>query len=188
MSPKPHPAGPSVKPILVPANETQRLAALHALRLLDTPREERFDVIVDIAAAEFGVPIALVSLIDEERQWVKAAHGIELCEVPRSESFCSRVLLEEDSLVIPDTLADPRFVGSPFVVGAPFVRFYAGVPLLMPDGQAIGVMCLIDTRPREIRPGDRALLRTLAAIATAELLDAAAVAGPLPRAGVRPGR
>lgn len=174
--------------IQVPANEMQRLAALHALRLLDTPREERFDVIVDIAAAEFDVPIALVSLIDEDRQWVKAAHGIDLCEVPRSESFCSRVLLEDDGLVIPDTMADPRFADSPFVVGAPFIRFYAGVPLVPSHGQAIGVMCLIDTKPREIRPGDRALLRTLAAIVTAELLDAAAAAGPLPRAGVRPSR
>src|SRR4051812_35335530 len=111
---------------LLPENERERLDALYALRLLDTPQEERFDVVTRLAAELFQAPIAFVSLIDRERQWFKSRVGLEVCESSRGESFCAHAILQEEALVIPDTLADARFASSVFVTGAPHLRFYGG--------------------------------------------------------------
>ncbi|WP_194723367.1 GAF domain-containing protein [Noviherbaspirillum malthae] len=154
----------------IPADEQQRLEALRALLILDTPPEERFDRIVEFAAAEFDVPIALISLIDENRQWFKARTGLGVCETPRDISFCGHAIHCDKVLVVPDARVDERFVDNPLVLGEPYIRFYAGAPLIMPDGQAIGTLCLIDTRVRRLDATDLSILSSLRDLAVAELL------------------
>src|SRR6478672_2868872 len=112
-----------------PRNEAQRLVALQALAILDSEREQRFDAIVDFASEHFNVPIALINFVDAHRQWVKASHGLDICETPRSVAFCSHTLLEPHFLVVEDAQRDPRFADNPLVSGEPYIRFYAGVPL-----------------------------------------------------------
>ena len=150
--------------MLVPAkpiDETERLKALYQLLILDTPPEERFDKIVAFAASEFDVPIALISLLDQDRQWFKAKVGLDACETGRDISFCGHAILQAGILVVPDALADARFADNPLVTGAPFIRFYAGAPLVMPDGHAPGTLCIIDSRPRELDAVDLAILGSL---------------------------
>lgn len=154
----------------IPADEQQRLEALRALLILDTPPEERFDRIVEFAAAEFDIPIALISLIDENRQWFKARTGLGVCETPRDISFCGHAIHCDKVLVVPDARVDERFVDNPLVLGEPYIRFYAGAPLIMPDGQAIGTLCLIDTRVRRLDATDLSILSSLRDLAVAELL------------------
>jgi phosphoribosyl 1,2-cyclic phosphodiesterase/CheY-like chemotaxis protein len=161
-------------PAPLPANESQRLATLHALRLLDTPAEERFDRYTRIAAQLFDVPIALVSLIDTDRQWYKSRHGIDLAESPRDTAFCAHTILDKAVLQVPDALQDARFADSPFVAGEPRVRFYAGAPLAGADGSLLGALCVVDRRPRQLDEQQLALLRDLADLVQAELV----VAGP----------
>ncbi len=156
-------------PATEPADEAVRLATLCELRLLDTPREERFDRITRLAAHTLGVPIALLTLVDSRRQWFKSAIGIALAEMPREVSICSHALLGSGTLVVPDASADPRFADYPGVCGEPGVRFYAGRPLRAPNGATVGVLCVIDLRPREFSAADAAALEDLAAIAEAEL-------------------
>ncbi|QAT89084.1 diguanylate cyclase [Corallococcus coralloides] len=157
-----------------PADEPRRLQALRALCLLDTPAHERFDRIVRTASQLFRVPIALVSLVDEHRQWFKARHGLDATETPREQSFCAHAILSPATFVVPDALGDPRFHDNPLVLGAPFVRFYAGHPLRAADGSRVGTLCLIDSRPRDFPDADRAALADLAAWAEGEInaLDA----------------
>ena len=151
-----------------PHDETRRLASLHALDVLDTPPEERFDRITRLAAALFDVPVALISLIDENRQWFKSTCGIDAQETPRDESFCAHAVVSRAPLVIPDALLDERFAENPLVVGLPRVRFYAGYPLFLPDGSCIGTLCILDTRPRELDADDLSRLSDLATLATQE--------------------
>ena len=113
----------------VPADEPVRLIALRALNLLDTPAEERFERITRTAIRTFDVPIALISLVDAERQWIKSCQGFAISETPRSISFCGHAILQDQALVIPDARLDPRFVDNPLVTGGPHIRFYAGQPL-----------------------------------------------------------
>ncbi len=153
----------------LPVDEQARIQALHSLDILDTPPEERFDSLTRLARRIFGVPIALVSLLDVDRQWFKSAAGIDATEAPRKGSFCSQAVQEDDMLVIPDAHADPRFRQSPFVTGAPHVRFYAGCPLEIPPGNKVGTLCLIDTEAREITAEDLDLLRDLSRLASQEL-------------------
>lgn len=127
-----------------PENEHKRLNALYALRLLDTAPEERFDSITHLAAEVFDVPIAFVSLIDRERQWMKSKVGLSVCETSREFSFCSHAILGEDAMIIPDAQQDPRFADNPLVTGDPFLRFYAGQPLRAPGGEKIGTLCIAD--------------------------------------------
>lgn len=148
-----------------PRDETRRVEALRALKVLDTPPEERFDRITRLAAALFDVPVALISLVDENRQWFKSTCGIELHETPRDESFCAHAVLARAPLIIPDALLDERFAENPLVVGPARVRFYAGYPLILDDGSCIGTLCILDTRPRELDAGDLARLADLAALA-----------------------
>ena len=153
----------------LPPNEAQRIAALRALHILDTPGEERFDRITRLAQRLFDVPIALVSLVDENRQWFKSCIGLDMSETPRSESFCAYAILGDDTLVIPDALRDPRFAGNRLVTGEPHIRFYAGHPLADLNGHKFGTLCIIDRRARQMSAGDLETLRDLAALAENEL-------------------
>lgn len=153
----------------MPANESARLRAVRALQLLDIPAEERFDRITRMATRLFDVPIALISLVDANRQWFKSCQGIEVSETPRSVSFCAHALLGPDALVIPDAHADPRFADNPLVVDDPYIQFYAGQPLLGSEGLPVGTLCIIDRQPRQMSTEDLNTLRDLAAVAEGEL-------------------
>ena len=139
-----------------------RLATLHSFAVLDTPPEESFDDIAKLASSILGVPIALISLVDEDRQWFKAHHGLAISETPRDISFCSYVVAERAPLVVTDACADARFADNPLVTGEPRVRFYAGVPLRADDGSVLGTLCTIDHRAREPSPQQLDALRVLA--------------------------
>ena len=117
-----------------PPDELDRVAELHNLHLLDTPPEERFDRLTRIAQRLFGVPIALVSLIDHDRQWFKSSQGLDARQTPRNISFCGHAILADGPLVVHDALLDPRFADNPLVTGPLAIRFYAGMPLLGPQG------------------------------------------------------
>ena len=132
----------------LPANESERLSALRDYAVLDTSPEPAFDRITRVASAVFGVPIALVSLVDEERQWFKSCMGLDACETGRDVSFCAHAIHSDDVMVVTDAREDPRFRENPLVTGPPGIRFYAGAPLESPDGFKIGTLCVIDTTPR----------------------------------------
>jgi diguanylate cyclase (GGDEF)-like protein len=153
----------------VPQDETQRLRALHGLSILDTPPEERFDRFTRLARRLFGVPIALVSLVDSERQWFKSRQGLEATETPREISFCGHAILGTRALVVPDALEDERFADNPLVTGAPHIRFYAGHPIAAPDGHKLGTVCLIDREPRDLASDELELLRDLARMVEDEI-------------------
>jgi phosphoribosyl 1,2-cyclic phosphodiesterase/DNA-binding response OmpR family regulator len=153
--------------------EKERLAALRSLNLLDTEAEERFDRYTRIAAALFDVPVALVTLVDEDRQWFKSCIGTQECETSREVSFCAHALKQHEVMVVPDALADPRFADNPIVVGGPRIRFYAGAPLHLPGGHCVGTLCIIDHRPRQITNEQVKLLEDLGKLVEKEL-----VAGP----------
>lgn len=146
----------------LPPDEAARLDALQALGLLDTPREERFDRYVRLARALLDVPIATISLVDGNRQWFKNVHGLDVCETPRSVSFCGHAILQEGVFYIPDATADARFADNPLVIGPPRIRFYAGCPLFVPGGMAVGTLCTIDRVPRRLDAEQLLRLRDLA--------------------------
>lgn len=143
-------------------NETERLAALQRYQVLDTPQEPAFDRIVRLAALLLDVPIALISLIDADRQWFKARHGLDAPETPRAIAFCDHAIRGSSILVVPDAGLDPRFCDNPLVTGDMHIRFYAGAPLVTPDGFALGTICAIDRAPRQLSPRDAAILTALA--------------------------
>ncbi len=153
----------------LPRNEAKRLQALRSLLILDTPPEERFDRISAFAAQEFDVPIALVSLVDQDRQWFKSNFGLDVCETKRDVSFCGHAIAKSEPLVVPDALRDPRFADNPLVVGHPFIRFYAGAGLRLPYGQVVGTLCIMDRRPREFDKLDAAILCGLRDLVVDEL-------------------
>lgn len=152
------------------ANENIRIKTLQSLNVLDTPAEERLDRITQIAANMFNVPIALVSLVDNERQWFKSCIGLEVNETPRDISFCGHAILSDQAFVVNDTLNDIRFADNPLVTGAPFIRFYAGIPLAHDNGERLGTLCIIDTKPRDFSTDDISLLRELAVLVELELV------------------
>jgi len=154
----------------LPANEEQRLRALHELRVLDTAPEERFDRYTRIAAGLFDVPIALVSLVDRDRQWMKSHHGTEFDEVPRDMAFCAHAILDNKVMQVPDALEDLRFADNPVVAGDLRTRFYAGAPLEAADGSRVGTLYLVDRRPRHLDAQQLGLLRDLANLVQAELV------------------
>jgi diguanylate cyclase (GGDEF)-like protein len=156
-----------------PADEDIRIDTLQALRILDTSAEERFDRLTRIAAKLFSVPIALVSLVDEDRVWFKSAQGLHDAGSPRDTSFCGHAILGDDVFVIADTSRDDRFSDNPHVAGGPMVRFYAGAPLKAADGSTLGTLCLMDKQPREFSEEDQSLLRDLAHMAERELAASA---------------
>jgi PAS domain S-box-containing protein len=140
---------------LLPWNEAERLAALRSYQILDTANEASFDNLVRLAARLTGCPVALVSLVDEDRQWFKATHGFTATAMPRDLAFCSHAILDPfRALVVPDATADGRFADNPYVTGPPGFRFYAGMPLVNPQGYALGTLCLIDYVPKQIDGDD----------------------------------
>jgi diguanylate cyclase (GGDEF)-like protein len=153
----------------VPGDEPARLAALRSLAILDTPAEERFDRITRLARRLFGVPMAAISLVDEDRQWFKSHPGLPISETPREVSFCGHAILGHQVMDVPDAAADERFRDNPLVSGDLAIRFYAGCPLKGPDGRTLGTLCVFDRSPRLFTPEDRALLRDLTEMAEHEL-------------------
>ena len=125
----------------VPFDDARRLKVLRDYRVLDTPPAASLDNITSLAARMFRVPIALVSLVDEDRQWFKSRFGLESSETPREVAFCDHAIRDSGPLIVPDATADPRFEPNPLVTGDPSVRFYCGVPLRSPDGHALGTLC-----------------------------------------------
>jgi phosphoribosyl 1,2-cyclic phosphodiesterase/DNA-binding response OmpR family regulator len=156
----------------MPEDEDRRIKRLKELQILDTEAEERFDIITRIAANVFDVPIALVSLVDQERLWFKSRFGLSIMETPRDQAFCAHAILDTDVTIVRDTLLDPRFTDNPLVIGEPRIRFYAGYPLTLPDGSSPGTLCLIDTRPRDLDEVKIDLLRELGRMVERELTDA----------------
>lgn len=157
-------------PAPIPDNEDDRLQALRALLILDTPPEERFDRIVAFAAEEFDVSAARVSLVDSERQWFKASYDEAPSEAPRDTSFCGHAILKNTPMVVPDAKLDPRFADNPAVTGEPHVRFYAGAPLTLPSGQNVGTLCIFDHHPKEMDPVGLAILSSLRDLVVEELV------------------
>src|SRR3954452_3370494 len=153
----------------IPADEPQRLAALHDLAILDTPAEERFDRITALAARIFDVPVAMVSLADDDREWLKSSVGLSVNEVPRATGFCAHTILTDDAMVVRDASADERFAENPLVTGPPGIRFYAGVPIRAPSGHKIGAVRIGDGRPRDFTDEQLADLGTLAGAVESEL-------------------
>jgi len=153
----------------IPSDEDQRIATLQNLSILDTPLEERFDRITRIASRLFNVPIALISFIDSNRQWIKSRQGLSITEIPRSDSFCGYAILSGEILVVPDAKRDPRFSENPMVNGPPFLRFYAGCPLAGPDGRILGTLSVLDRRPRRVSKANLKSLKDLASMAEEEL-------------------
>lgn len=153
----------------IPEHERQRLDGLRRLAILDSTAEERFDRITRMARNMFEVPISLISLVDEERQWFKSRCGLDAQETPRDVSFCGHAILGEEIFVVEDATRDPRFADNPLVLGDPHIRFYAGTPLHIAGGYKVGTLCLIDRRPRQLDERQRALLMDLAGMVEHEL-------------------
>ncbi|HSO36490.1 MAG TPA: ATP-binding protein [Labilithrix sp.] len=143
-------------------DDAARLRALADYRVLDTVPEEAFDEITRLAATILRTPIALVSLVDEDRQWFKSRVGLEAIETPREYAFCDHAIRADVTMVVEDATKDPRFADNPLVTSAPFVRFYCGVPLHSPEGHGLGTLCVLDSTPRTISAADRAVLESLA--------------------------
>jgi diguanylate cyclase (GGDEF)-like protein len=150
-----------MKPPEIPQNEAERLHALRALQILDSSHEERFDRVTRLARRLFGVPISLVSLIDEDRQWFKSAEGLDIVETSREVSFCGHAINQTGLFIVPNVLDDERFYDNPLVTDAPHIRFYAGYVLKLRQGINIGTLCLIDSKPRDMDEEDRQLLQDL---------------------------
>ncbi|WP_111767711.1 PAS domain-containing protein [Nakamurella deserti] len=150
-------------------DEAARLAVLHSYGVLDTAAEPLFDDLTALAADLCGTSMALVSLVDESRQWFKSRVGLDRCETPREQSFCAHALRRSDPLVVPDALLDPRFRDNPMVVEAPFVRFYAGAPLISREGATLGTLCVLDEHPGSLTDRQRRQLTALAGQVTALL-------------------
>lgn len=153
----------------IPANEAERLADLRALKILDTPPEERFDRIVRLATRVYDVPIAYIALIDADRQWFKAKCGLQEESTGRGISFCGHTIVHGGPLIVPDTHLDERFRDNPLVVNPPHIRFYAGHPLNGPSGRCVGTLCLASPSPRTLSTAEQATFAQLAALAEHEL-------------------
>ncbi len=154
----------------LPENETSRLVALRDLGILDTGPTEDFDRIVALAAEIFEVPIALISLVDADRQWFKAEFGLDASQTGRDISFCGHAILQDGTMVVNDALTDPRFEDNPLVCGHPNIRFYAGRPLKSPLGYSLGTLCLIDTMPRQLDRQQLSILDKLGDLVERELM------------------
>ena len=155
-----HPSARMKAPI--PDNEAQRLAALKEYRILDTAAERPYDDITTLAAYLCRVPIAMISLVDESRQWFKSKLGLNEQETPRDVAFCAHAILQTEPLIVRDALKDMRFADSALVTRSPHIRFYAGFPLSSPEGFALGTLCAIDRKPRQLSAEQKAAMQALA--------------------------
>ena len=153
----------------IPQDEAVRLKTLRSLNILDTSSEERFDRLTRMAKRMFNVPIALVSMVDENRQWFKSCIGLSVSETSRDISFCGHAILGDDIFVIPDATKDERFADNPLVLNEPHIRFYAGCPLRFTDGSKLGTLCIIDQKPRTLSDEDLEAIKDLASTAEREL-------------------
>ncbi len=153
----------------IPNNEACRLKTLQSLKILDTLPEERFDRVTRMAKRLFNVSIALVSIVDENRQWFKSSAGLDASETPRDISFCGHTILGNETFYIEDASKDPRFADNPLVTEAPNIRFYAGYPIKAADGEKMGTLCIIDDKPKNLAEEDFQTLEDLAAIIEQEL-------------------
>lgn len=151
-------------------DETKRLAALRKYRILDTEPEQAFDDLTLLASRICNTPIAAITLIDRDRQWFKSGVGMTVRETSRSVAFCAHAIERHDMLVVPDALGDEKFRNNPMVIGEPRIRFYAGAPLVTPDGQALGTLCVVDRIPRTLTPEQLEALNVLRRQAEAQLL------------------
>jgi len=143
-------------------SEKKRLKVLWQYDVLDTIPEALFDDLTELAAGICEAPIALISLVDEKRQWFKSKFGITVNETSRDVSFCAHAIQQPDLFIVPDATQDVRFASNPLVTSDPKIRFYAGAPLTTPDGYALGTLCVIDKVPRELRSEQKQALRILA--------------------------
>ena len=148
--------------IPVPKNEVIRLKVLWQYEVLDTVPEEIFDDLTELAAHICGAPMALISLVDEDRQWFMSKVGVNMTETPRHVSFCAHAILNDSLFIVPDATEDERFKNNPLVTKEPNIRFYAGAPLITPDGHALGTICVMDKVPRTLRSEQQQALRVLA--------------------------
>ena len=151
----------------IPDNESSRIAELQALHILDTPPEERFDRVTRLTQKMFDVPMCFISFIDSDRQWYKSTQGTNETESCREASFCGHAILSDDVL----TVDDHRFSDNPAVAGEPHIRFYAGAPIIMPSGNRLGTLCIVDTEPRSFCKGDEEILRDFCDLIVAELIN-----------------
>ncbi len=145
----------------IPEFEEDRLNELYAYHILDSRPDSSFDELADLTAEVCEAPIALISLVDESRQWFKARVGLDVEETARSVSFCSHAILQDNVFIVKDTLLDARFADNPLVTGDPHIRFYAGAPLIDKHGYGLGTLCVIDTKPRDLTPAQTKALRVL---------------------------
>src|SRR5262249_19013671 len=149
--------------------EPDRLSALEAYRVLDTPPEGSFDDLAGLASRICGTPMAMISLVDRNRQWFKSRVGLDLAETPRDVAFCAHAILGDGVMIVPDTLSDPRFSANPLVTGEPGIRFYAGAPLRTADGHALGTICVLDHKPRSLTEEQSRALEVLSREVVARL-------------------
>jgi len=154
----------------IPPNETDRLGELESFRILDTPAEQVFDDVTFVASQVYETPIALMSLVDRDRQWFKSSVGLDVPETHRDLAFCAHAIWDPtDVMVVEDAAYDPRFSNNPLVVADPSIRFYAGAPLQTSSGNALGTLCVIDRVPRQLTEGEDQVLQALARLVTHEL-------------------
>lgn len=153
----------------IPRNEAERIQVLRDLLILDTDPEARFDAITTYCQSRFGAEIALVSLVDTDRQWFKSACGIDARETPRAISFCGHAILQDEVLIVKNALEDPRFSDNPLVIGPPHIRFYAGAPLKLSSGFNVGTLCIIDSKPMKLEPEEIEHFKILAHAVSMEL-------------------
>lgn len=151
------------------ALEAARIAALNRYAILDSEPEESFDDLVILAAHVCKAPMALLSLVDDHRQWFKSKVGVEASETPKEISVCAHAIQQHDLFIVPDMLEDPRFRENPLVLGEPRIRFYAGAPLVNEDGFALGTLCVADREPRELDEEQKAALQSLSRLALRQM-------------------